>query len=222
MMKKAVIFDMDGVLVNNNPWHIQAWITFAQKYGLSITPEEVETHFGNTNRDYLTFLFGKELPPDEVNKLAEEKEQIYRSLSEKFIQPLNGLIHFLHELKKYRFGIALATGGPLSNVQFIMDKLKSRHLFDVYVYDSMVKRGKPDPELFLKAAELLGAEPQNCVVFEDSVHGIEAAIRASMIPIGINTSGKREKLKNASLVVNDFSEINVEKIIEMLNHRKDI
>ena len=86
----------------------------------------------------------------------------------------------------------------------------------------MVKRGKPDPELFLKAAELLGAEPQNCVVFEDSVHGIEAAIRASMIPIGINTSGKREKLKNASLVVNDFSEINVEKIIEMLNHRKDI
>jgi len=221
-MEKVAIFDMDGVLMNNNPWHIQAWITFAEKYGLSITPEEVETHFGNTNRDYLTFLFGKELPPDEMEKMAEEKEQIYRSLCEKYIQPLNGLIRFLEELKKYHFGIALATGGPLSNVQFVMDKLKTGHLFDVYVYDSMVKRGKPDPELFLKAAELLGADPRNCVVFEDSVHGIEAARRASMLPVGINTSGNREKLKNASLVVNDFSEINAEKILEMFNHRKNI
>lgn len=221
-MEKAAIFDMDGVLVNNNPWHIQAWITFAEKYGLSITPEEVESHFGNTNRDYLTFLFGRELPSDEIDKLAEEKEQIYRSICEKHIQPLNGLISFLEELKKYRFGIALATGGPLSNVKFVMDKLKAEHLFDVYVYDSMVKRGKPDPELFLKAAELLGVDPRNCVVFEDSVHGIEAARRASMLPIGINTSGYREKLKNATLVLDDFSEISAEKILDLLNHRKNI
>lgn len=221
-MKISAIFDMDGVLVNNNPWHIQAWITFAERHGLSITPQEVESHFGNTNRDYLTFLFRKELQPHEIEELAEEKEMIYRSLCEQYIEPVNGLIHFLEQLKKFQFGIAIATGGPLSNVRFVMDKLKTSHLFDVYVYDSMVKKGKPDPELFLKAAELLGTSPRHCVVFEDSVHGIEAARRASMLPVGINTSGNREKLKNASLVVNDFTELTAESVLEMLNNRKDI
>lgn len=216
-MNYVAIFDMDGVLTDNNAWHIRAWIIFAKKYGMSITPKEVENHFGNTNRDYLAFLFGREFKPEEADRLAEEKEQLYRSLCEPHIKPLNGLTGFLNDLKSNNFKIGLATGGPVTNVRFVTEKLKIARFFDAYVYDSMVKQGKPSPEIFLKTAELLDIDPQYCIVFEDSVLGIEAALRAGMLPVGVCTSGNKDKLKNARLVINDFSEINAKKTLELIN-----
>jgi len=214
MSLKGAIFDMDGVLVDNKQWHIKAWIEFARMQGRSMSPEEIESHFGNTNRDYLSFLFGHDLASAEVKRLGDLKEDLYRKEYEPYIQPLKGLVGLLKFLKKKDFRIAVATSGPRSNLDFVLDHLDIREYFDVLVYESMIRKGKPDPEIFLKAANLLGLLPGDCVVFEDSPFGVNAAISAGMKVIGINTLHNPQLISHADKVVNDFSELSPEDFSE--------
>lgn len=216
---KAVIFDMDGVLMANNPWHIDAWIEFASRYGKQMTREDVESAFGNTNRDYLSKLFGRSISGTEAEILSEEKETIYRRNFQPIMKPLEGLLDFLYELKNAGFGIGLATGGPLSNVNFVLDQIQIRDFFDALVYDAMVAKGKPDPQGYLLASELLKIEPTCCLVFEDSSNGVLAAQRAGMRVVGVNTSGKPHLLANTDMIINDFTGITAGQVLSILNHQ---
>jgi beta-phosphoglucomutase len=217
MSKKAAIFDMDGVLMDNNPWHIDAWIEFASRYGFIMTRGEVEASFGNTNRDYLFKLFGKYLPEDEVERMAKEKEDIYKDSIRNVMQPLPGLIPFLDSLREADFSIGIVTGGPLSNVEFVLSQLGISAYFEKVVHDALVKKGKPDPEGYLLAADLLGVDPSRCVVFEDSVNGVMAAVAAGMRVVGINTGGNPEKLEKAHLICNDFKDITSGEVLQLIS-----
>lgn len=213
----AVIFDMDGVLVDNNKYHNMAWLEFCKRKNFKVTNDDITSRFGNLNDEYFKFLYGRQLPKDESEKLGEEKESIYRQIYEKEIQPAEGLIDLLKELKSYGFKIGVATSANTHNLNFVLDKTNVRDFFDATVDSSMVTKGKPDPEVFLKAAELLNVPPSKCLIFEDSVHGVEAACNARIKVVALTTTFAPEKLKDAYLIIKGFPEIRIKTIIDIIN-----
>ncbi|MGM0530083.1 MAG: HAD family hydrolase [Bacteroidota bacterium] len=217
----AVIFDMDGVLVDNKHIHRKAWVDFCQKHNHPIKEEDFDRiGFGKTNKEYLSFFFQREIPENEAIKLGEEKERIYRDIIEQDIDPVNGLIPLLQKIKKqYGFKTAVASSAPRTNIDFIMEKLKINDYFDVLVDESMVHEGKPNPDIYVKAAQLLEVIPEHTLVFEDSLFGVEAALRAGMIVVALTTSHNKKELSEFSVwkIIKDFSEIGADEIKTILS-----
>ncbi len=217
-MKYAAIFDMDGVIVDNHHYHFLAWEAFCSKYNIPFDHQAFLTHFGGTNREVMAVLFGRELTDNELEEYASEKEQLYRELYQPYIQEVNGLREFLEALLKSSVPVAVATSGPLENVRFVLKELKLEKYFKELVYDKHVKQCKPHPEVFLKAADMLKVTPDQCMVFEDSLRGIEAGNRAGMKVVGIATTNKPGELRDTVLTVNDFTELNLEIINRLMNN----
>ena len=189
MKPEAVIFDMDGVLVDNHHFHLEAWVIFCRKFNIDLTPEEFRLKmFGGNNRNLLEKVLNRALTPVEIKQYADEKELIYRQLHAPTIEGVEGVIDFIHHLKKENIKIAVATAAPRENLDFVLSNLGLGAIFNVTVDDSQVTKGKPDPEIYLKTAALLGVDPGRCIVFEDSLTGISAAQSAGMKVIGVMTS----------------------------------
>jgi len=206
-MVKAVIFDMDGVLVDNGDYHFKAWKIFCEKYTIPFSEEKFRAHyFGQTNELVLNGLFQCNLERSEMKKLADEKEQMYREIYAPHICPVNGLISFFHELKQAKIKLGVATSAPKENVDFVLDALDIKDKIDVIVYDSMVSKSKPHPEIYLKAAELLHLTPSECTVFEDSLSGTKSAYDAGARVIALTTTLPAEKHCYAHRTIKDFSE----------------
>jgi len=207
--KKAFIFDMDGVIVDNIPYHIEAYKVFLKQFGKEITTEYFQAHLNGRPIQELI----KELRPDasqeEIMALSEEKEKIYRDLYSKELKPTPGLLEFLELAKANRIKMALATSAITTNANFTLDGLGIRHYFDAVVDSTMVTKGKPDPQIYLKSADLLNIFPSDCVVFEDALAGIKSAKAAGMNVVGLYTSLKKEELPDDILLkIKDFKEIN--------------
>jgi len=219
MTKKfAVIFDMDGVIVDSNPYHKEAWLQFAEKHNVELKEEEVpEKIFGKTNTNALRDVFGKDFTPEENEQLGEEKEAIYRDLHAKDLEPITGLRDFLKMLKQHEIPTAVATNAPLSNVEFIMEKTGLRKYFDVVIDAGEVENGKPDPEIYLKSAEKLGMPAEQCIVMEDSVPGVEAGVRAGMKVVGITTTHSKDELDKTDLVIDEYEELTYERLAALLD-----
>ncbi|MDO8627289.1 MAG: HAD family phosphatase [Candidatus Diapherotrites archaeon] len=214
-MIKAVIFDMDGVIVDNGKFHKKAWREFVQEYGIKISQQKWDRKlFGRTNEFIMPYVFGKKFSKKELKKLAEEKELHYRKIYSKHIKPVKGLLKFLKELKKNKIKISIGTSAPKSNVEFVLGKTKTRKFFEKIVDDSMVKKCKPNPEIYLTAAQKLSVKPKECIVFEDSFSGIRAGNSAKMHVIGLTTSHKKSQLKNVKLAINDFTELKIKEILK--------
>lgn len=212
----AAIFDMDGVIVDNMRHHAKAWEIFLEKHAPGLKIGDVTPHFGRTNTDLMSFVFGRRLSPEEVERWGGEKEALYREIYAQDMALLPGLLNFLKRLRKKGIRTVMATSAPKINVDFVLDGLKIRSLFDAVVDASEVKKGKPDPEIYLKAAEKAGCPAENCIVFEDSMAGIQAGISAGMKVIGVATTLPSEKLKGTARVIKDFREVTVRllKILE--------
>jgi len=196
-----LIFDMDGVLVDNQKWHLEAWVEFGKRHDLIIRKEDFLKHFGSTNQSVLVSLFSNNLSEDEITSFGNEKEAIYREMYKPFIKPLKGLDHFLEYVSGKGFKIALATSAPYENVKFTLETTKLEKYFEVITDASLVKQGKPDPQVYLITAHKLGVKPFDCLVFEDSVPGIQSAQAAGMQVIGVATTHNSEEL---STYVNDI------------------
>lgn len=214
----AVIFDMDGVLVDNFRYHLMAWEKFCQRHKKSISADDFLEHvFGGSNADHLSYIFKKELPSETIAAHSTEKELIYRYLYQDNVQLLPGLKELLQELKNKGVPMAIATSAERANVDFILAETGLEDFFTAIADASMVSRGKPDPEVFLKAAELLSISPQKCIVFEDTLKGIDAALKAHMKVVGVATTHHRAELTEAYQVISDFTEINLNEIFNILN-----
>lgn len=215
----AALFDMDGVLVDNIDFHVNAWLQFAQHHQRPLTKDQYIEHInGHVSADAMAYVFQRPIPPGELIVLTEEKEAIYRELYRPHLEPAPGLLDFLQALKARHVRLAVGTSAPMSNVQFTLDGLPLRPYFDTVVDASMVQHGKPDPEIYVKAAERLGVEPARCVVFEDAFAGIEAGLRAGMKVVAVATTHTRDELKDvgASLIVDDFTGLTVDELLEIL------
>jgi beta-phosphoglucomutase len=205
---QAAIFDMDGVIVDNHIYHVKSWAEFCKIKNIPFDESTFRTkYFGKNTRDTFNGLLDYQLTEEQIFILGEEKEKIYREIYKDYITPVNGLIPFLISLKKAGIKTAVATSAPASNLDFTLDALKIRHLFDVVVDASMVSKGKPDPEIYLKAAELIDISPDQCVVFEDSISGIKSGQNAGMRVVALTTTHTKEELPITDLQVRDFIEL---------------
>lgn len=202
------IFDMDGVIVDNYLYHIDAWGEFCKRHGLNFEVEDfTRKYFGKNNTDILQALFGKSLSITEIDMLGEEKEAIYRELYQPYIKPLDGLVDFMRELRIQGGKIAIASSAPQSNINFVVEKTCIKEYIDVSVNGNMVRLGKPNPDIFLKAAELLRIQPGKCLVFEDSFSGIQAAINAGMQVVALATTHKKEEHDPTITIISNFKEL---------------
>lgn len=216
---KAVIFDMDGVIVDTNPHHRIAWREYYQRYGKTLSDEDFVQHVsGKHNDDILSHLFaGQALSPDEAKRLAHEKEALFRELYEHDITPVPGLVPFLQSLKAANIRTAVATSAPIENLDFVMDALGIRSYFDVLLNESMVSHPKPDPEIYQKAMSLLGVEPGDSVIFEDSMTGIQAAKAAGALVVGMATTQSPDELwPFVDDVAHDFTNMNVDRLEKLV------
>lgn len=213
MNTKAVIFDMDGVMVDNNVFHKKAWLDFCDQHHFKLTDSELEQYvYGRTNTAILNYLYKNSLNLQEISDFEEEKESLYRKLYLPHFQEVAGLTAFLKKLKNANFKLAIATSAYRKNIDYVLDKLPIRDLFDVIVDSSFVTEGKPNPQIYLKTAELLGINPKNCLVVEDSLSGVESGLRAGMRVLGVSTTHTAEELSNTSLVIPNFENVGVEEV----------
>ena len=209
MKSKAYIFDMDGTLVNNCHYHIIAWQEFSRRYGRELTEKEIIDWMGAPNTYYCEQIFGRPLSSEELARLGEEKERIYRALYAPHMRLPDGLRDFLDRAHAEDIPCAVATGGPKENVDFVMDGLSIRGDFAAIVDASCYTRGKPAPDCFLAAAAKLGVPPSACTVFEDAVAGIRAAKAAGMKGVAVTFTNPRETLQKESpdRIIDTYTEI---------------
>jgi len=212
---QAVLFDMDGVVVDNLPYHVDAWLLFCERNQIPLTREVFYRELNGMNsKDTFEWFYKREMSRAEVEVLEEEKELIYRDFYRDHIQPAPGLLEFLKDLRSHGIKTALATSAGPGNIDFIVDGLGIRDQFDAIIGGAEVRKGKPDPEIYLKAAELVGIEPSACWVIEDSLQGNAAGQSAGMRVVGISTSHTPAELTHTALVRPDF----VDLFKTLLNH----
>ncbi|MCX2450708.1 beta-phosphoglucomutase [Pedobacter sp. PLR] len=208
----ACIFDLDGVLVDTAVYHYKAWKQLANSLGFDFTEAQNEQLKGVNRMRSLDMILqwgGIEKSSAEKDVLAAAKNEQYVAMIQKMTvaEVLPGALDLLTALQAK--GIKIALGSASKNSSLILERTELAHFFDAIVDGNSVSTSKPDPEVFLKAAELLGAEKENSVVFEDALAGVQAAIAADMMVVGI---GKAENLPGAQVVINDLSEITISEI----------
>lgn len=206
-MLRAVIFDWDGVVVDSSAHHERSWEIVAAKRGLPLPSDHFKRGFGKKNNVIIPDL-GWAAEPAEVDALAHEKEEIYRSLvREKGIEPLPGVRELLAALQTAEIPCAIGSSTERANLDCLLDLMDLRKFFRVIVSGEEVVHGKPDPSIFLLAAERLGAAPADCVVIEDALVGIEAAKRAGMPVLAVATTNPLEALGSADAAVGSMAEV---------------
>lgn len=207
---------MDGTMVDNMMVHHRAWQRKLAALGLDLTLEEVRQSIHGINEEILERLFGDRFSPEERRRIAWEKEAEYRDIFLSELRLVPGLEAFLKSALQAGIRMGIGTAAPHENVQFVLENLHLRPLFGSVIDASQVIKGKPDPEVFLRVAEELGAEPADCVVFEDSPTGAEAARRAGMQAVIITTTHTAEEFahfEHVVRIISDFEGLRVEDLL---------
>jgi len=161
-------------------------------------------------------VFGEGKSEDELKALLSEKETFYRESYAPYIRPINGLENFLAELKGAGIKIAMGTSATQEDIDFVFEHIAIRDYFDVIINSTMVTKPKPDPQVYLKAAEKLNVPPEKCVVFEDSLAGIKSGNSAGMKVVGITTGHTAAELQPVNLVIDDYMGLTIPKIAALL------
>lgn len=210
-MIKAVVFDMNGVIINDEKFHKQSWTIFCQRYGFKLSPQEFDKEvMGKRDKETLEYLFKKKLTPDEINNYANERDEIVKPLVNNNLQLTKGLQKLLEDLKQAHIPVAIATSSRKGYMNFIMDNFNLRKYFKHIITAEDIVNGKPDPEIYLKTALLLQKKPEDCLVFEDSLSGIKSAKNAGMNVIAITTTHNKNELSLADQIIDSFEDISVD------------
>jgi len=204
-MIKAMIFDMDGVLIDSMSAHFKAWTEILSPYH-KLTTKEFEGYAGRGIGDIFSELQEKYSIPYSVDQWRKMKHKIYLGLQDE-INLFPNVLETLDDIKTRGLKMAVGTSETMRITENILIRLEIRKYFKAIVGSDQVKKAKPDPEIFLKSAEALGVEPENAVVIEDAPSGVEAAKRAKMKCIAITNTVEKEELSKADFIINDIKQI---------------
>jgi beta-phosphoglucomutase len=214
--KIAVIFDMDGVICHTNPFHSKAFREFFSKRDLAPTDEEFAQHmYGKSNSYILSHFLQRVIEGEELLQMEDEKESLFRQIYEPYIEPIEGIVAFMQDLKSNGADLGVATSAPRANLELILSKVPIRPILGSILASENVKKHKPDPEVYLTSALNLGVTPDQCVVFEDSFSGVSAALNAGMRVVGVLSSHTIEELPPCNLYIENYREMSFEKIIAL-------
>ncbi|RPI29572.1 MAG: HAD family phosphatase [Chloroflexota bacterium] len=210
---RAVLWDMDGVLVDTGEAHYQAWVKVLAGEGIPFDRDIFRQTFGMNNQGMLSFLLGHPPDPHDLKRIGDLKESIFRQAIRGEVQLLPGARKWLERLKAAGWRQALASSAPQENIDSLVDELDIRPYFTVLLSATALP-GKPDPAVFLEAARQVGVTPGACTVIEDSIPGVEAARRAGMRCIAVTTTNPYPVLVDAGadLVVNSLEELSEEMV----------
>jgi beta-phosphoglucomutase len=208
---QGFIFDLDGTIVDNMPYHVRAFDTFLDRHGLPHLTHEMRARIdGKRNRDIFPLIFERALDDEAIRSFADEKEGLYRELSRGRLTPHRGLVALLDAAQAHHLPVALATAAPAANVEHTLSELGLRDRLRVVMRSDQVPRGKPHPDVFLAAADLIGVAPAECVGFEDAPMGVIAVVAAGMTCVALTTNFSIESLAAHGAVphhaVRDFEE----------------
>ena len=215
-MKKALIFDMDGTMVDNMMTHHRGWQKTLAAYGLHLTLEEVMATCHGKNVEIIERLFPGKYTLAERERISFEKESGYRAIFLSELKLVAGLPELLETALAAGIPMGIGTAAPQANVDFVLDNLGIRHYFQAVIHADDVERGKPDPEVFFKVADLLGVAYPDCLVFEDSPTGAKAALNAGMQAIILTTTHRAEEFAEIGSVVRcvaDYTEVDISFVI---------
>ena len=215
----AVIFDMDGVLVDSYHAHYESWKHLYGELGVEYSEEAFGADFGRTSRDIIRRTLGDDLTDQRVAEMDRHKEEVYRDILRANFPAMDGASELIHALAEDGFRLAIGSSGPPENVALVLECLAGGQRFDATVTADDVTRGKPDPQVFLLAAERLRVPPAACAVVEDAVHGITAAKRAGMAAIGLTGTLQRDELAAADAVVDSLRQLSPERIRALIVSR---
>jgi len=205
----AVLWDMDGVIVDTFDGHYRAWKHTFDSLGHPFTLADFTRTFGMNNRLILHTILGYDLPEEELQRVSDSKEEFFREGIRGSAQLLPGVADWLKRFGELGLRQAVASSAPQANVDALLDELGIRDNFQAEVAGAAM-RGKPDPAIFLLAAQLLGVEPKSCLVIEDAIAGVEAAQRAGMRCVAVQTTNPAEKLNGADVIVKDLTCLKLE------------
>ncbi len=212
---KAVIWDLDGVIVDTAPFHFAAWREIVGSKGRDYTEEDFQESFGRRNDDILRSLF-KDISSEEIELLSQKKEEIFRSSVRNNVRPLPGVLQLVDILREEDFRIALVSSGPYENIELMLSEVGIKDRFHSIIGSNEVAKGKPDPEGFLTAAERIGIPANRCIVIEDAPAGVTAAKAAGMKCIAVTNTHPRQTLANADYVVDNLERVSGEDLSRLL------
>ncbi len=208
---RAIIFDMDGVIVDTRNAHQEAWMKYAESLGQSIDPDDfMRKTFGRGNLQVVPYFFpDRKDDHDFLKEEGEKKEQMFLEIFRSgVVPPIDGLFDFLKVMEEASIPMAVGSSAPRMNIEAILRGLKIDHYFSSIVSSDEVIQAKPDPSIFLECAQQMNQDAENCIVLEDSIHGLEAAKRAGSKAIGFATMHTPEEIEELSeVVVRDFTDL---------------
>ncbi|MBN1823370.1 MAG: beta-phosphoglucomutase family hydrolase [Endomicrobiales bacterium] len=211
---KAGIFDMDGIVIDTVPFHFEAWKKMFSEYGKAFTFDDYKQKVDGIPRIDGARAILADLSPEGLKKATDTKQKYFLELLDKEKIPVfQSTVRLIEEIRERGIKTAIITSSK--NCSYILKKAKLEYLFDAKVDGNDITKGKPDPQIFLMAADKLSAKNKGCIVFEDAVLGVEAAKRAGMMCVGVDRYGKPERLSKADIVVSDLKEMNLGKLTAM-------
>ncbi len=211
---QAVIWDLDGVIIDSGEDHRKAWQRLAKETGVTFSNSQFWSTFGRRNADIIPLVWG-DIPLELIQELADRKEIYYREYVRKNTMALPGAVELLGALHEAGYRQALASSAPMANIEVVKEVLRLERFLEALVSGESVPHGKPAPDVFLKAAEALGVEPGYCLVIEDAVHGVEAAHAGGMRCIAVMGERNLAGLRAAELAVKQLTEVTVEHVRQM-------
>jgi len=216
-MLKAIIFDLDGTLVDSLPYHHESWRIFFKNNNLEEHDfsEVLKEYKGGGTLELMTSVFGDMYTKDELKKMTDDKEIIFRDIYKSKIYPIEGLKQFLDNLKKNNILLSIGSNAIRKNVLMTIEELSITNYFSSIICGDEVSRGKPDPEMFVKTLSNLNVSRDECIIFEDSIEGVKAAKNADIKVIGVTSSQSSEKLKSvgAFKTIDDYTKISLDNIL---------
>ena len=209
-MKKGIIFDMDGTIVDSLPYHYKAWEIFFKENKVENFTEKLKDYKGGGTLDLLTTVLGNDYSKKELKSMVDDKEIIFRNIYKNNVIPIEGFIQMLESIKSQKILVGLASNAIRKNVKMILNELKIYNEFESIICGDEVENGKPNPEMFNRTAARFKLDKKDCLIFEDSIEGLQGAVNSGIDAVGVRSSSSDKILKSAGAkeTIKNFININ--------------